>query len=89
MNTADTARVKHLLVELARNKADQLGALLLLNLGYRDFCDTDFVQTQFEVYISRSKAGMQYLDSLDGAASVSQAGSYKTGTFMLRKQLGG
>ena len=88
VNTADTARVKHLLVELARNKADQLGALLLLNLGYRDFCDTDFVQTQFEVYISRSKAGMQYLDSLDGAASVSQAGSYKTGTFMLRKQLG-
>ena len=47
--------------------------------------DTGFTWTKYAVYISKSKAGAQYLDSLGGQAAVSAEGSYKANTFLVRE----
>lgn len=49
---------------------------------------TSFMQTRFDIYISKSKAGMQYLDSLDGQATASSEGSYKADTFLVQEPPG-
>lgn len=43
-----------------------------------------FARTRFDVFISKSKAGAQYLDSLDGEATTSVEGSYKTNSFLVK-----
>lgn len=45
-------------------------------------------QTTLHLYISASKAGGQYLDSLGGEAEVSSEGSYKKNTFLLDRSNG-
>ena len=40
----------------------------------------------FYIYISASKNGSQYLDSLGGEASVSASGSYTCNTFLLEAE---
>ena len=47
-----------------------------------------FAQTYLHLYISASKAGGQYLDSLGGKAEVSSEGSYKKNTFLLDRSKG-
>ncbi len=42
-----------------------------------------FVAMSYHLYISKSKAGRQYLDSLGGSCGVSSEGSYKQNLFML------
>ena len=79
-------QAERMLVRLACEKADLLGTALVLSPDYGGELKMGFVQTQFDIYISKSKAGMQYLDSLNGAASISREERYETGTFMVRKQ---
>ena len=66
-------------------KAAELGAVLVLSLDYRGNCGASFAQTHFDLYISKSKAGIQYLDSLDGPAAAIKEGSYGTNTFLIQK----
>jgi len=74
-----------LLVELACKKADELGVMLVLSMSYSGSKIKEFTQTRFNIFISKTKAGTQYLDSLDGQATVTTEGSYKANTFLVRK----
>ena len=56
------------LVELAKRKAEELGILLVLSQDYADYSPQGFTQTRLHIFISKSKGGAQYLDSLDGEA---------------------
>lgn len=78
-------RIMQIFVALAQRKANEIGTILVLSLDYRGNCGKTFAQTQFDIYISKSKAGMQYLDSLDGPATVSTEGSYKANTFLVQR----
>lgn len=82
-------RVSALLIELARQKAEMLDAMLVLSLNYREAAREGFAQTYLYLYISASKAGGQYLDSLGGQAMVSSEGSYKRNIFLLDQPKGG
>lgn len=73
-------RIHQLLFELAKKKAELLQAKLLIANNYEELA----VQNQFKrlstnVYISRSKNGKQYLDSLGG--NCEKGGYYKKGDF--------
>ena len=82
---AEKAEQVQQLIELACRKADELGTMLVLSTGY-DPKKESFIQTRFDIYISKSKAESQYLDSLDGPASVDREGSYRANTFLLREE---
>lgn len=86
VNPEQDNQVHKLLIELACEKADDLGTMLVLSM---DYCPPDqtFTQTRFEIYISKSKAGAQYLDSLDGQATVSEERSYKANSFLVREYI--
>lgn len=76
--------VKAAFVELANRKADEMGTMLVLSGQYQELKPKDFVFTRFYIYISKSKAGAQYLDSLNGEATVEEEGSYRSNCFMVR-----
>ena len=77
--------VMRMFVELAERKADELDTMLVLSSDYRNHIPSGFTWTKYAVYISKSKAGAQYLDSLGGQAAVSAEGSYKSNTFLVRE----
>ena len=81
-------RVSALFIELVQQKAEALGAMLVLSLNYQEAAREGFVQTYLHLYISASKAGSQYLDSLGGQAEVSSEGSYKKNTFLVDRSMG-
>ena len=54
-------------------------------MDYREAAKEGFAQTCLHLYISASKAGGQYLDSLGGKAEVSSEGSYKKNTFLVEQ----
>lgn len=81
-----TQRIQAAFVALVSRKADDMGAMLVLSCDYQDLRTEDFVYTRFYIYISKSKAGAQYLDSLNGHASVSDEGSYHSNRFMVRRR---
>jgi hypothetical protein len=79
--------IKGMYVDLLIKKAQAMGALLVVSNSYSTVGRLDdFVQTAFHVFISKSKAGSQYLDSLNGAASVSDEGGYKSNSFFLHRK---
>ena len=73
------------LVELAKCKADELGVLLVLSQDYANYRPQGFTQTRLHIFISKSKGGAQYLDSLDGEATVSKEGSYLANRFLIQR----
>lgn len=69
------------------NKAEELGARLVLSRRYKNVLENkNYVLTNFYIYISASKNGSQYLDSLGGEASVSASGSCTCNTFLLEAE---
>ena len=78
-------RVMRMFVELARRKADELDIMLVLSADYRSKVTSGFTWTKYAIYISKSKAGAQYLNSLGGQAAVSAEGSYKANTFLVQE----
>lgn len=86
INPQQEKLARQLLVNLACAKADALGTMLVLAKSYLP-AGSDFVQTNFDIFISKSKAGAQYLDSLDGEATVSEEGSYRANSFLVREYL--
>ena len=85
LNLEDVLQMKALFVKLVQQKAEMLGAQLVLSLDYREVAAGDFAQTSLHLYISASKAGGQYLDSLGGKAEVSSEGSYKKNIFLVKQ----
>ncbi|MCL2619646.1 MAG: hypothetical protein FWD97_01765 [Defluviitaleaceae bacterium] len=81
-NTAEA--IKAMYVELLSKKAEDMGAMLVLSNSYEGI-SKDFVRTSFHVYISKSKAGAQYLDSLNGSAYISDEGGYRSNVFYIHR----
>lgn len=84
INLEGEYKAEKLLVDLALRKADELRTMLVLSADYRNSKLEGFTQTRFNIFISKTKAGAQYLDSLDGQATVDTEGSYKANTFLIR-----
>lgn len=84
VNGETEVRICNLMIALAERKADALSAVLVLSNDYRGTCLDGFAFTKFNIYISKTKAGAQYLDSLGGQATVDTEGCYKSNTFLVR-----
>jgi hypothetical protein len=79
-------KAKALLIRLVEAKAARLKALPVLSRYYDDVAvSAGYCKMEYSMYISKSKAGKQYLDSLGGYASASNEASYKTCEFYLQK----
>ena len=71
----------------AKEKAKKLGARLVLSCYYQDDVKTkEYLKSNYYLYISKSKNGSQYLDSLYGEASVSASGDYSSNIFLLENK---
>lgn len=71
----------------AKEKAKKLGARLVLSCYYQDDVKTkEYIKSNYYLYISKSKNGSQYLDSLYGEASVSDSGDYSSYIFLLENK---
>ena len=84
VNDQTERRINDLMIELASRKANDLGAVLVLSDDYHGIRSEGFTYTKFNIYISKTKAGAQYLDSLGGEATVDTEGCYKSNTFLVR-----
>ena len=71
-------------IELAERKAGELDTMLVLSGDYRGRDISGYTWTRYAIYISKSKAGAQYLDSLGGQATVDTEGSYESSNFLVR-----
>ena len=86
LNDEEVKTAMKLAVSLVTQKAAAIGAVAVLARRYQDCYDRDqYVGSQFYVYISKSKNGQQYLDSMGGAAVTSHKEQY-TGTVFLVEQ---
>ena len=70
-----------LLLDLVKDKARALHATLVCADVYSKY-DESLTKLKWGIYISKSKAGTQYLDSLGGAAQLHNEGKYYTGNFL-------
>lgn len=87
VNDADKAWVQSQFVVFAEKKAACLGAVLVVSHDYASAKQVEdhYALTRLSIYISKSKAGNQYLDSLSGSATVSAEGSYRSNVFWVRQ----
>lgn len=76
-----------LVVEMLKKKAEQLQAELVLSDDYKRFSleEKQFIRAKYYMYISASKNGEQYLDSLGGMAGARQEGCYEEGYFLFQE----
>jgi hypothetical protein len=82
--------VKSHFIQLAQEKANELGAKLVVADDYRYEIpyDSDLVLQDYYIFISYSKNGYQYLDSLSGQATESNEGNYRSAkVFVQRSQV--
>ena len=87
LSEQEIQKAVNLTVMLVKEKAEKLGARLVLSSSYKNVLENkNYVLTNFYMYISASKNGSQYLDSLGGAAGVSDSGSYSCNTFLLEAE---
>lgn len=86
LNDEEAENAMKMAVSLVTQKAAAIGAVAVLARRYQDCYDRDqYIGSQFYVYISKSKNGQQYLDSMGGAAVTSHKEQY-TGTVFLVEQ---
>ena len=68
------------------NGRTELGAVSVLARRYVNcYARDQYVSSPFYVYISKSKNGQQYLDSLGGAAMTSRKERYVEGAFLVER----
>ena len=78
LNDEEAETAMKLAVSLVTQKAAAIGAVAVLARRYQDCYDRDqYVGSQFYVYISKSKNGQQYLDSM-GAVSYTHLRAHET-----------
>ena len=72
--------------EFAYRKAKKLRANLVISNDYHVLCNEEnvYFTSKHSIYISKSKNGRQYLDSMGGAASITDSGSYRSGIFITK-----
>ena len=86
LNDEETRTVMKMAVSLVTQKAAAIGAVAVLARNYLDCYDRDqYISSQFYVYISKSKNGQQYLDSMGGAAVTSHKEQYKGAVFLIEQ----
>lgn len=77
----------NLAIETAKEKANKLGARFVLSTYYQDNVRTnEYIKSSYYLYISKSKNGSQYLDSLFGSASVTDSGCYGKNLFLMENK---
>lgn len=77
-------QVNKLFTELMEQKSIRMGVMLVLSNSYDGSLRPGYTRTLFHIYISKSKAGTQYLDSLNGSAVKSDEGGYRVNNFYIR-----
>lgn len=75
--------IKRYFINLLKEKAKKMNALLVLSNNYNEILENEFVSMPYYMYISKSKSSSQYLDSLSGEAKVSDVGEYKRNNFLI------
>ena len=80
----ETIQIEKLFIKMMEDKAGQMDALLVLSRAYY-YCPNTYLNTIFYIFISKSKASAQYLDSLSGQATISDEGEYRSGSFLIWK----
>lgn len=78
-------KVKEYFLKILKDKAKKMSSMLILSNYYQEDVLNDFISTNYYMYISKSKAGKQYLDSLSGQALISDEGQYRANTFLIWK----
>jgi len=74
--------VYNLILKLLQLKGKEMGATLIASAAYESHFKTDrVVRSNYYIYISKSKAGVQYLDSLGGSKGVKDEGKFYGGSF--------
>lgn len=72
--------------QMVQEKAAKLHARVVISRDYAKYEASDrFERKDYYVYISASKNGKQYLDSLGGEATVSSSGLYGKNSFLMEK----
>ena len=86
LNDEEVKTAMKLAVSLVTQKAAAIGAVAVLARRYLGCYDRDqYVGSQFYVYISKSKNGQQYLDSMGGAAVTSHKEQYTGAVFLVEQ----
>lgn len=78
-------KIEKMFIKVLENKANKMNAVLVLSNYYYSQVNENYITTRYYMYISKSKAGSQYLDSLNGQASISDEGQYKANNFLIWK----
>ena len=79
LNDEEAETAMRMAVSLVTQKAAAIGAVAVLARCYQDCYDRDqYVGSQFYVYISKSKNGQQYLDSMGGAVFLVEQAAMRT-----------
>lgn len=86
LNDEEAETAMKMAVSLVTQKAAAIGAVAVLARCYQGCYDRDqYVGSQFYVYISKSKNGQQYLDSMGGAAVTSHKEQYAGAVFLVEQ----
>ena len=86
LNDEEAETAMRMAVSLVTQKAAAIGAIAVLARRYLGCYDRDqYVGSQFYVYISKSKNGQQYLDSMGGAAVTSHKEQYTGAVFLVEQ----
>lgn len=75
-----------LILRLMKKKARLMGVRFAASLFYKEWRPKDMVCMGISMYISRSKAGEQYLDSIGGDNRIEQEGSYRKYVFLVENK---
>lgn len=79
--------VVSLVYQMVREKAEKLHARMVISRSYAKYeASEPYERKDYYVYISASKNGNQYLDSLGGEATVSDSGLYGKNQFLMEKE---
>ena len=84
LSAEDLRKAVKCLICMVKEKAEKLGVKMVLSPRYYGI--EGFVRCNYYLYISSSKNGSQYLDSLGGMATVAKSGSYKSAEVFLEKE---
>lgn len=69
-------RACEMILKLMRQKAKNLSAQLVVSMSYQEYLKDTLIPAYYSIYISKSKAGEQYLDSMGGSNGIQREGSY-------------
>lgn len=86
LKKSEETAAKEMVVALATQKAEELDAVAVLSNQYRGcYPSGRYVSAPIYIYISKSKNGRQYLDSLGGAAVTLAEEQYKQESFLVER----